>query len=166
MNTKKIIAITTVATFAMSGLAGAQASSTQAQNDLGFRQKIMNTFNKFTKGKDAKENKDRKDNKGMGMGMKVSFDRKAIDAAIVAGNFSLFQQLASTSPLKAFSQANFNLLTPQFNAKINAETQIKNILTAAGISASTTPGFMPFGPDMDRDHEGPRGGGKGFRGDR
>lgn len=72
---------------------------------------------------------------GLGKGMgKGNGDRKAIEDAIIAGNYTTFQTVASTSPLKSISLATFNLLTPQFVAKKNAEAQIKSILTSAGIT--------------------------------
>lgn len=68
-------------------------------------------------------------NVGKAKGMTNKMDnRKAIEDAILTGNFTLFQQLASTTPLKVINQNTFNLLVPQYQAKKNAEDQIKNIL--------------------------------------
>ncbi len=58
---------------------------------------------------------------------------REIDAAIASGNFATFQTLASTSPLASITQATFNLLTPEFLAKQNAEKNIQTILTNSGI---------------------------------
>lgn len=62
-------------------------------------------------------------------------NRKAIEEAIVAGNFATFQSVASSSPLAKIDLATFKLLTPQFVAKKNAEDQIRSILKTAGIEA-------------------------------
>jgi hypothetical protein len=72
---------------------------------------------------------------GMGKGHgKGGQNRKAIEDAIVSGNFATFQSVASSSPLAKIDQATFNLLTPQFVAKKNAEDQIRSILKASGIA--------------------------------
>ena len=76
--------------------------------------------------------------RGMGKGMRGDHgNRKAIEEAITAGDFTAFQTVASSSPLKGLNQATFNLLTPQFTAKKNAEDQIRAILKAAGIAEPT-----------------------------
>ncbi len=121
---KKILAITTITTLATVGSAFAQnPTSTSTENNMG--QKMM----QMMKGKMGHgKMHDGKDKHG---------DRKAIEDAIVAGDFTLFQSLASTSPLKAINQTVFNSLTTQFVAKRAAEDNIKTILKAAGIPAPT-----------------------------
>jgi hypothetical protein len=77
---------------------------------------------------------------GHGKGPGGMGDRKAIEDAIIAGNFANFQAVASTSPLKGLTVETFNKLTPQFQAKKNAEEQIRSILKAAGVAEPTRPG--------------------------
>ena len=111
MKAQKIIAITTITTIAAAGLANAQsATTTESHRGLLDRAKTV-----------------------LMQKHKHNVKRKAIEDAILAGNFTLFQQLASTTPLKVINQNTFNLLVPQYQAKKNAEDQIKNILTSAGI---------------------------------
>jgi hypothetical protein len=83
---------------------------------------------------------------GRGQGMKGKMmNRKAMEDAIIAGNFQAFQSVASTSPLAKIDQTTFNLLVPQFQAKKSAETQIQAILKNAGITPpqGRTPGHGP-----------------------
>ncbi len=65
---------------------------------------------------------------GRGMG-----NMRELDTAIASGDYAKFQTLASTSPFASITQATFNLLTPEFLAKQNAEKNIQTILTNAGI---------------------------------
>lgn len=154
MNTKRIIAITTITTFAAAGLANAQTGAiTEAQKSVF--QQAMSLFHSG-KSEDAKklltenglktfeaQGKTRINGRGMmenmhdGMknGMHMKGDRKAIEAAIIAGNFTNFQAIASSSPLKNITESTFNLLVPQFQARKNAHDQIRNVLTSAGIQA-------------------------------
>ena len=159
--TKVIIAISSV------GLIGAQLANAQTpdlsttQNGIG--QKIIQSLTdaqktalekarelfKSGKADEAKTLLSQNNIKfGIGMHGKGKFgkngmgDRKAIEDAIIAGNFVNFQTLASSSPLKSIDQATFNLLTPQFKAKKAAEDQIRNILKSAGV-VTPEPGQHP-----------------------
>jgi uncharacterized protein (DUF305 family) len=74
--------------------------------------------------------------KGMGHGkegMGPHGDKKQIEEAIISGNFSTFQNLASTSPLKSITLETFNQLTPHFQAKKAAQDKIREILKTAGV---------------------------------
>lgn len=132
MKVNKIIAITTISTIAAAGLANAQ-TITATDSQKGILQQAMSLF-KTGKTDEAKQLLRKHDFRGRSKGMgNRNNDRKAIEDAIISGNFSLFQQVASTSPLKGLTQDTFNKLTPQFQAKKNAEDQIRSILSSAGI---------------------------------
>jgi hypothetical protein len=128
MNTKRIIAITTITTLAAAGLANAEVPNTGTTTlQGGPAHSFMQGLKKF--GRHGKGEK----GEMTGKFGQMQTNRKAINDAILAGNFTLFQQVASTSPLAKIDQTTFNLLTPQFVARKNAEEQIKTILKNAGI---------------------------------
>ena len=109
MNTKRIIAITTITTVAAAGNVFAQATPPPKNTHKDLIQQVMS------------HHRDKS-------------DRKAITEAIIVGNYSIFKQVASTSPLANIDQTTFNLLTPQFQARKNAQDQIRGILLKAGIT--------------------------------
>jgi hypothetical protein len=134
---KKIIAITTITTVAATGLASAQATSTLQDNHSNFLGQVKSLLQQNgLKSFGSREMHGNKLDNHTKMMMKFgnkNNDRKAIEAAIIAGDWATFQTVASSSPLKNLSQETFNLLTPQFQAKKNAEDNIRNILSQAGV---------------------------------
>lgn len=134
---KRIIAITTITTLGAAGLANAQIPTSSTSSSV--MQQAMSLF-KSGKTEEAKKLlKEVHPNKKMHEKMHAkmqhkSGNRKAIEEAILAGDFAKFQTVASTSPLKNISESTFKQLTPQFQAKKNAENQIKSILAANGIT--------------------------------
>lgn len=72
---------------------------------------------------------------------RMHMDMRKVDEAIANGDFATFQNLASTTPLGKVDQATFNLLTPEFKAKMQTETNIQSILKNAGIE------FGPHSPN-------------------
>lgn len=158
--TKVLIAITTLG-MAGASLANAQTVTANTQNTgTGIGQRMMQNLTDtqkvvldkartlFQSGKQTEAdallaaNGIQIPKKGMGgmHGGKGMGDRKAIEDAIIAGNFATFQTVASTSPLAKIDQATFNLLTPQFQARKAANDQITTILKNVGITA---PGHGP-----------------------
>lgn len=67
---------------------------------------------------------------------------KAVDDAIVAGDYTAFKTAAANGPLANIDQATFNSLKTPVEAKRAAETQIQTILENAGVSMPT-PGQAP-----------------------
>lgn len=144
MNTKRILAITTITTLGAVGLANAQTPTiTEAQKGILDQVKSLFQSGKTTEAKTLLEQNGLQNfigKKGKGQGGmhgkgNMHQNRKAIEDAIIAGNFANFQTVASTSPLAKIDQNTFNLLTPQFIARKAANEQIQNILKAAGIQA-------------------------------
>lgn len=67
---------------------------------------------------------------------------KAVDDAIVAGDYTAFKTAAANGPLTNIDQATFNSLKAPVEAKRAAESQIQTILKNAGVSMPT-PGQAP-----------------------
>jgi hypothetical protein len=67
---------------------------------------------------------------------------KAVDDAIVAGDYTAFKTAAANGPLANIDQASFNSLKAPVEAKRAAETQIQTILKNAGVTMPT-PGQAP-----------------------
>lgn len=65
--------------------------------------------------------------------MKKGPHKIELENAIINSNYSTFQTLASTSPLKSINESTFNQLKTQFTARKNAQDNIKTILQAAGV---------------------------------
>lgn len=139
MHTKKIIAITTITTIAAAGLANAQTPTlTEAQKSI--YQQAMSLF-KSGKKDEAKNLLEQNHLKpGFGKIMreknkhgKPQENRKEVESAIAAGDYTKFLQLAANTPMAKIDQNTFNSLTPQFTALKNARTNIENILKSAGI---------------------------------
>lgn len=143
MQTKKIIAITIITTLAAAGLANAQTSTlTDAQKSIYEQAMSLFKSGKGTEAKTLLEQNNlklgfgkmmRDKNEHKGKHKQPHEDRKDIEDAIATGNFTLFQQLASSTPMAKIDQNTFNSLTPQFQALKNARTNIENILKSAGI---------------------------------
>lgn len=133
MKVKKILAVTTISTVAAAGLASAQSTSSQITQPMSIYGEVLSLF---------KGNKKDPHTHQFGKGrnnMQGKNERKAIEDSIISGDYAQFLLVASTSPLKGLSQESFNLLTPQFQAKKNAEEQIRKILTDAGIESKGRP---------------------------
>lgn len=75
--------------------------------------------------KGAKDWKDDKGNKQ---------NHQKMEDAIIAGDFVTFQSVATNTKFAKIDQVTFNLLSPQYIAEKNAETQIQSILKNAVIS--------------------------------
>ncbi len=138
-STKVIVAITTFGIVAVS-LANAQnaTSSLRGHNimhTLSDSQKIILQQAKtlFDAGKKTEGKAFLEQNGFKPMQIAKGGDRKAIEAAIIAGDFTAFQTIASKSPLKNINQETFNALKEQFTVRKNAEDKIRSILTQAGI---------------------------------
>lgn len=130
---KRILAITTITTMGAAGLANAQIPTISTSSSI--MQQAMSLFKSGKTDEAKKLLKEGTQNKKMHNKMQHKFgDRKAIEEAILAGDFAKFQTVASTSPLKNISETAFKQLTPQFQAKKNAEDQIKSILSANGVA--------------------------------
>ena len=122
MQITKILAATSVVTFGALALANAQSTTT---NSFTPTQNGLAPMHKTWSGKG-----NHRGHKGMGM----RGNMQKINADIAAGNFSLFQTDASTTPIGKISQEVFNSLQAPTVAKQQAETSIKTILTNAGIT--------------------------------
>lgn len=147
---KKLIAITTI-TISATAFANAQSVDQNQNTQDGMGQRMMQALTDaqkkildqaktlFESGKkdEAKKLLDSNNlrpphERGGG---RFGEDRKKIEEAIIAGNFTNFQTLASTSPLSKIDETTFNKLTPLFLAKKNAEDGIREVLKNAGIQA-------------------------------
>jgi hypothetical protein len=62
---------------------------------------------------------------------------KAVDDAIVAGDYTAFKTAAANGPLANIDQTTFNSLKAPVEAKRAAESQIQTILKNAGVSMPT-----------------------------
>jgi hypothetical protein len=145
MQTKKIIAITTISTIATAGLANAQTLNL-TDTQKGIFEQAMSLFRsgKTTDAKALLEQNNMKPSfhkmkHGKHGHGKMHGNRKEIEEAIAAGDYAKFVQVASSSPMAKIDQNTFNSLTPHFQALKNARTNIENILKAAGIERPAGP---------------------------
>ena len=116
---KRIIAITTITTFATLALANAQSATSTNQQ-----------MPDHEKGRDM--------HKMMGKKMHKMQVRVNIMKLILAGDYNAFQAQASTTPFAKLSTTTFANLSTQMNAEKTAHEAIKAILKAAGVKL---PGF-------------------------
>lgn len=122
MKVKRIIAVTTISTVAYANLAGAQSTSSQIAQPMSIYGNILSLFKgneKHARHRNKMENK--------------LNHRKAVENAIVSGDYQNFKTIASTTPLKDLSEESFKALVPEFQAKKQAEEHIRSILSQAGV---------------------------------
>ncbi len=120
---KKIIAITTITTFATLALANAQATSTNPQIE-------------------------HEDRSGMHKMMSKKMDHKMsrvnVIGLILAGNYTDFQAKASTTAFAKIDSTTFSNLSTQMNAEKTARESVMSILKNAGLK------LPMFGMGMER----------------
>lgn len=75
-------------------------------------------------------------------GKAMHANMKAVDDAIVAGDYTAFKTAAANGPLANIDQTTFNSLKAPVEAKRAAESQIQTILKNAGVTMPT-PGQAP-----------------------